>query len=265
MLADWQAGHLPGHYLPHVDPETGKTTDCSRWGTGSSPAPARPSTWTSATARSCAFSSSSPATSSDPRRSASEPRRRRCCRSAPPSRLTKSSGRWWGLPGDNWQALDYAPHRVEVLGNGQQFVAYARHPRGTWYRWRHGEPMDTLPDRPPGDRPGRRQGLPRGRRTDHRRRRRRAAAQASRPLAARLLQVTTATAISPTTTSSARLRAHRSGRSSLPGESSIRSTSRSPSIPKAPTGPRTAGRANARSIRASATPRSASPPATTAS
>ena len=55
----------------------------------------------------------------------------------------KISGRWWGLPGDDWQTSDYAPHRIEILCDGQQFVAYARHPRGTFYRWRRGEPMDT--------------------------------------------------------------------------------------------------------------------------
>ena len=56
----------------------------------------------------------------------------------------KISGKWWGLPGDDWRADDYSPHRIEILGDGQQFVAYARHPRGTFYRWRRGEPMNTL-------------------------------------------------------------------------------------------------------------------------
>ena len=34
MIDDWQAGHPPDHYLPHVDPQTGKRTDCRSWGTG---------------------------------------------------------------------------------------------------------------------------------------------------------------------------------------------------------------------------------------
>jgi hypothetical protein len=55
----------------------------------------------------------------------------------------KISGRWWALPGENWQDAAYAPHRIEILCDGQQYIAYARHPRGTFYRWARGEPMDT--------------------------------------------------------------------------------------------------------------------------
>jgi hypothetical protein len=53
----------------------------------------------------------------------------------------KILSRWFALPGDDWRAPKYTPHRIEVLGRGQQFVAYARHPRGTFYRWRRGEPL----------------------------------------------------------------------------------------------------------------------------
>ena len=48
-----------------------------------------------------------------------------------------------GTAGRQLARPDYSPHRVEILGDGQQFVAYARHPRGTFYRWARGEPMDT--------------------------------------------------------------------------------------------------------------------------
>jgi hypothetical protein len=57
--------------------------------------------------------------------------------------FAKVTSGWYALPGDDWRAPGYAPHRVEFLAAGQQAVAYARHPRGTWYRWRRGEPMNT--------------------------------------------------------------------------------------------------------------------------
>jgi hypothetical protein len=53
----------------------------------------------------------------------------------------KISGRWWGLPGEDWSAHGYSPHRIEILCDGQQFVAFAKHPRGTYYRWRRYSPM----------------------------------------------------------------------------------------------------------------------------
>jgi hypothetical protein len=54
----------------------------------------------------------------------------------------KISGRWFALPGDDWRADGYAGHRIEILGDGQQFLAYACHPRGTFYRWRRGDPAE---------------------------------------------------------------------------------------------------------------------------
>jgi hypothetical protein len=143
VLDDWQAGHAPGHYLPHRDPTTGKVTDCRRWGTG-------------------VLTMHCPAVDLDIRD-------RELVRvlldltgemlgpspfriGAPPKALLpfstrvtfdKISGRWWALPGDAWGRDDYVPHRIEVLADGQQFLAYAKHPRGTFYRWRRGEPMDA--------------------------------------------------------------------------------------------------------------------------
>lgn len=47
------------------------------------------------------------------------------------------------------------PHRIEILGDRQQFLAYARHPRGTFYRWARGEPMQSyLVDLPEIDQAG---------------------------------------------------------------------------------------------------------------
>jgi DNA-binding cell septation regulator SpoVG len=134
MIDDWQAGHLPNHYLPQY----------ASWGTG-------------ILTRSC------PAVDLDvrdkelvrvlieladdllgpsPFRVGCPPKVLVPFRTGAP--LDKISGRWWAMPGDDWRAPAYSPHRVEILGDGQQFVAYARHPRGTFYRWCRGEPMDTL-------------------------------------------------------------------------------------------------------------------------
>jgi hypothetical protein len=145
MLDGWQAGHPPGHYLPHRDPTTRKVTDCSRWGTG-------------------ILTASCPAVDLDIRD-------RELVRvllelvdevlgyapfriGAPPKALApfstnapfdKISGRWWALPGEEFRSHGYSPHRIEVLGQGQQFVSYAIHP-GTKrpYRWRKGCPMTVL-------------------------------------------------------------------------------------------------------------------------
>ena len=56
----------------------------------------------------------------------------------------KISGRWWAMRGDDFTAEDYAPHRIEVLASGQQFVAFARHPRGSYYRWRRYSPISII-------------------------------------------------------------------------------------------------------------------------
>jgi hypothetical protein len=145
LLDDWQAGHPPGYYLPHRDPTTGKTTDCRRWGTG-------------------ILTATCPAVDLDIKD-------RELVRvllelvdevlgyapfriGAPPKALLpfstntpfdKISGRWWALPGEDFRAQSYSPHRIEVLGQGQQFVSYAIHP-GTNrpYRWRKGCPMTVL-------------------------------------------------------------------------------------------------------------------------
>jgi Bifunctional DNA primase/polymerase, N-terminal len=142
LLDGWQNPKRFRDYLPNVNPETGKRTDCGSWGTG-------------------ILTVNCPAIDLDIRN-------RELVRvliellgemlgpspfrvGAPPKALLpfststpfdKISGRWWGLPGDNWRSDCYSPHRIEILGKGQQFVAYARHPRGTLYRWCRGEPTD---------------------------------------------------------------------------------------------------------------------------
>jgi hypothetical protein len=58
----------------------------------------------------------------------------------------KITGRWWALPGDDITTEGYSGHRIEILGAGNQFVAFARHPRGTFYRWRRYSPISTPRD-----------------------------------------------------------------------------------------------------------------------
>ena len=46
------------------------------------------------------------------------------------------------MPGEDWSDPSFKASRVEVLGAGQQFVAYARHPdTRRFYRWGRGELM----------------------------------------------------------------------------------------------------------------------------
>jgi hypothetical protein len=54
----------------------------------------------------------------------------------------KVLSRWFALPGEDYRSEDYRPHRGEVLGDGQQFVAYAVHPSTKRpYRWARGDLM----------------------------------------------------------------------------------------------------------------------------
>jgi Bifunctional DNA primase/polymerase, N-terminal len=54
----------------------------------------------------------------------------------------KVLSRWFALPGEDYRADGYKAHRCEVLGDGQQFVAYAVHPgTGRPYRWARGDLM----------------------------------------------------------------------------------------------------------------------------
>jgi Bifunctional DNA primase/polymerase, N-terminal len=133
LIDDWQAGHPPSHYLPQ----------CARWGTG-------------ILTRTCPvidldirdrelvrvlLELAGEILGLSPFRIGAPPKALLPFSTAAP--FPKITGRWFALPGDDWRADGYAPHRIEILGDGNQFVAYARHPRGTFYRWRRGEPMNT--------------------------------------------------------------------------------------------------------------------------
>ena len=144
MLNDWQGTHPVEHYLPHRDPNTGKVTDCARWGTG-------------------ILTHNTPAIDIDVRD-------RTCVRALieladnmigpgpfrigkPPKVLlpfaaetpfSKLFSRWFALPGEDWAAPGYEAHRIEVLAAGQQFVSYATYPATRRrYRWGRGELMQV--------------------------------------------------------------------------------------------------------------------------
>jgi len=143
MLDDWQAGHPPDHYLPHRDPVTGKVTDCRRWGTGilTRNAPAVDLDIRDRELVRVLIELAGEMLGPSPFRVGCPPKALMPFSAAVP--FDKIQGRWFAMPGENFRAIGYGPHRIEVLGDGQQFVAFARHPRGTFYRWRRGSPMDT--------------------------------------------------------------------------------------------------------------------------
>jgi hypothetical protein len=139
----WQAGHPPEHYLPHVDPENRMVTDCARYGVGllTRTCPAVDLDIRDRELVRVLLELAGDMLGPSPFRVGAPPKALMPFSTGAP--FDKISGRWFALPGDNWRTESYSPHRIEVLGNGQQFLAYARHPRGTLYRWRRGEPMDT--------------------------------------------------------------------------------------------------------------------------
>jgi hypothetical protein len=133
MIDDWQAGHPVDHYLPQ----------CASWGTGilTARCPAVDLDVRDRELVRVLLELADEVLGPSPFRVGAPPKALLPFSTAGP--FDKVSGRWWALPGDHWRDPAYSPHRIEVLGYGQQFVAYARHPRGTFYRWRRGEPMDT--------------------------------------------------------------------------------------------------------------------------
>jgi Bifunctional DNA primase/polymerase, N-terminal len=145
MLNDWQTGHAPEHYLPHRDPSTGKVTDCSRWGTGilTATCPAVDLDIKDRELVRILIELADDMLGPAPFRIGSPPKALLPFSTRVP--FDKISGRWWALPGENYRARDYSPHRVEVLGQGQQFVAYAVHPSTKRpYRWRKSCLMTVL-------------------------------------------------------------------------------------------------------------------------
>jgi hypothetical protein len=133
LIDGWQAGHPPDHYLPQ----------CASWGTGilTAGCPAIDLDIRDRELVRVLIELAGELLGPSPFRVGAPPKALLPFSTAAP--FDKISGRWFALPGDDWRANGFAPHRIEILGDGQQFVAYARHPRGTFYRWRRGEPMDT--------------------------------------------------------------------------------------------------------------------------
>jgi hypothetical protein len=134
LVADWQAGYPVDHWLPR----------CATWGTG-------------------ILCATSPGIDLDVRdkeivralialaddmlgptafRIGQPPKALLTYSATEP--FEKLTGRWFALPGDDWRRASFKEHRIEVLANGQQYVAYAVHPgTGRGYRWRRGEPMQS--------------------------------------------------------------------------------------------------------------------------
>jgi Bifunctional DNA primase/polymerase, N-terminal len=159
LLDDWQTSHPPDHYLPHRDPVSGKVTDCQRWGTGilTVSCPAVDLDIRDREIVRVLIDLASEMLGPSPFRVGAPPKALLPFATAAP--FDKISGRWFAMPGESFRAPAYAPHRIEVLSDGQQFVAYARHPRGSWYRWRRGGPMADYRIDPAGDYRGERQGV----------------------------------------------------------------------------------------------------------
>ena len=132
MLDDWQAAHPVAHWLPR----------CASWGTGllTATTPAIDIDVKDRELVRALLGLADDMLGGAPFRIGQPPKVLLPFATETP--FDKISGRWFGLPGENWRAPDYTPHRIEVLGAGQQFVAYAIYP-GTRrpYRWARGEPM----------------------------------------------------------------------------------------------------------------------------
>ena len=63
----------------------------------------------------------------------------------------KQFGPWFVLPNDDWRDVNYRAHRIEILYEGNMFVAYAKHPgTGKPYEWYNGSPLDIRVQDLPG-------------------------------------------------------------------------------------------------------------------
>ncbi len=141
MLDNWLAGHPVEHWLPHRHP-SGRVTDCSRWGTGVLAATC-PAIDIDIRDRACdraLVELADDMVGGAPFRVGNAPKV--LLPFSTPEPFAKTVTRWFALPGEDWRAPGYEAHRVEILGERQQFVAYAVHPgTGRPYRWGRGEPM----------------------------------------------------------------------------------------------------------------------------
>jgi hypothetical protein len=128
----WQTGHPPEHYLPR----------CAQWGTGilTATCPAVDLDIRDREIVRQMIALAGEVLGPTPFRVGARPKALMPFSTSTP--FGKITGRWFALPHDDYGRDDFIAHRVEILCGGQ-FLAYARHPRGTFYRWRRGEPMDT--------------------------------------------------------------------------------------------------------------------------
>lgn len=141
LVRGWQRPQPPGHYLAHHDPDTGRITDCERWFTGilTANCPAVDLDIRDREIVRSLIALADEVLGPAPFRVGSPPKALIPYSAAAP--FKKLASRWWALSGEHWRAPGYVPHRIEILCDHQQFLSYARHPRGTFYRWRRGEPV----------------------------------------------------------------------------------------------------------------------------
>jgi hypothetical protein len=140
LVNEWQVPRKPGHYLPYVDPETGRRTHCGLYGTGilTRYCPAIDIDIRDRELVRVLIELADEMLGVAPFRVGARPKTLLLYGGGGFGRIT---GRWWALPGDDFTNEGYAGHRVEILCDGQQAVAFAKHPRGTYYRWRRYSPI----------------------------------------------------------------------------------------------------------------------------
>jgi hypothetical protein len=133
LIEGWQQDHSPSHYLPR----------CADWGTGilTRTCPAVDLDIRDKEIVRVLIELATDMLGPSPFRIGHPPKTLLPFSTVEP--FDKIISRLWALPGENWRVDAYIPHRIEILGDGQQFCVYHRHPRGSWYRWRRGKPMDT--------------------------------------------------------------------------------------------------------------------------
>jgi hypothetical protein len=140
LVGGWQVPQKPSHYLPYVDPETGRRTYCGPYGTGilTRYCPAIDIDVRDREVVRVLIELADEMLGVAPFRVGARPKTLLLYGGGGFDRIT---GRWWAMPGEDYSADKYAGHRVEVLCGGQQAVAFAKHPRGTYYRWRRYSPI----------------------------------------------------------------------------------------------------------------------------
>jgi hypothetical protein len=136
MLDDWQVPQDPKHYLPA----------CAWWGTGilTATCPAIDLDIRDKEVVRVLIELADEMLGIAPFRIGQPPKALLLYGTAVP--FAKITGRWWALPSEDFSAEGYNGHRIEILGHGNQFVAFAKHPRGTYYRWRRYSPISLHRD-----------------------------------------------------------------------------------------------------------------------